>query len=239
MPEPDPIWSLVFDCGDTLLALDPPRETICGQVLRDLGHDVPAAHVGQAYCTVTAHLPALASQLQTAEARRAYYRRFNYSLALALGLEAGWENFAEALTDAFNAHRRWTPQPGAIEALERLHRKYPCFVLANWDPGLDALLATAGLAGYFRRIVCSADLGAEKPNPDCFRGFLELAGLSAEKTVYVGNDYEADVVGSRSVGLHPILLDAARQYGPHVDCDYVTSWSELELAIDALSPVRG
>ena len=47
------------------------------------------------------------------------------------------------------------------------------------------------------------------------------------RALYVGNDYEPDVFGSRACGFTPILLDQAGRYTDAVDCVRLTHFDEL------------
>jgi putative hydrolase of the HAD superfamily len=50
-------------------------------------------------------------------------------------------------------------------------------------------------------------VGVEKPDSRIFELALQKLGLPAERCVYVGDNYDRDVVGARRAGLVPILID--------------------------------
>jgi FMN phosphatase YigB (HAD superfamily) len=128
---------------------------------------------------------------------------------------------------AVAARRSWQTINGAAEALRRLSECYTLHVLANWDKGLEQLLEATGLRASFTAVWSSEQLGAEKPESEAFSRFLTHTRLDARQVVYVGNDYEPDVHGSRRAGLTPVLLDHAGRYGESVDCRRVTSFDGL------------
>jgi putative hydrolase of the HAD superfamily len=53
----------------------------------------------------------------------------------------------------------------------------------------------------------SAYAGCNKPHPGIFFQALVQMGLSAGRTLYVGDSYAHDVVGARNAGLDVVLLD--------------------------------
>jgi putative hydrolase of the HAD superfamily len=55
---------------------------------------------------------------------------------------------------------------------------------------------------------------------------LARAGVRAEETIYVGDSYLADVLGSRGAGLHPVLIDREGK-APKVDARVIRSLLEL------------
>lgn len=226
------IDTIVFDCGDTLLALDPPREVICRDALAELGIEAGLADVALAYRMVDFGYKQRSSELRTEEDRVDFYHEFNRRLCHALGIESRYGEVHEALTAAFSRRRRWTPVPGTEDALERLAGRFSLYVLANWADTLDELLVKTGLRRHFDGVYASAELGAEKPDPRIFDAFARRSGRTPERCLYVGNEYTADVVGSRARGFTPLLLDHAAHYGPRVDAPYAASWP------DALAVIR-
>lgn len=104
------------------------------------------------------------------------------------------------------------PFPETRETLEKLNaRSVPCAVLSNWDFKLSQHLAEADLLRYFKFVISSAEVGAAKPAPQTFARALEKAReyspeLRAADCLYVGDDYENDVVGARDCGMKPLFL---------------------------------
>jgi putative hydrolase of the HAD superfamily len=99
-------------------------------------------------------------------------------------------------------------------------------VVSNWDPTLPTLLAELGLAEFFNFILPSAEVGVEKPDRRIFRLALQRLGLKSQEVVHIGDQYEADVVGARAVGIMPILLDRKGKVR-HQDVICIGSLAEL------------
>lgn len=56
------------------------------------------------------------------------------------------------------------------------------------------------------KIYLSSDIGAAKPSKTFFDYMLNKEELSAEECLFVGNDYIADIEGSRNVGMESIYI---------------------------------
>ena len=82
------------------------------------------------------------------------------------------------------------------------------------------------------RRIASAAVATAKPHPDIFRYALDRAGLRADEVLYVGDSYVADVLGARSVGIAPVLIDREGK-APNVDCAVVRSLGEVLELVDA------
>ncbi len=219
--------TVVFDCGDTLLTLAPPREELCQQALQRLEIYVPYDTIALAYRMVDFRLTQKSSRLKSVEEKRAFHLAYNSMVAEALGLESRTEEVDRTLFEVFSERRHWQPFPGTFEALEDLRLRHELFVLANWDTNLVSLLEKTKLAPFFSGIFSSAELGAEKPDPAAFAEFAKRSGVVPQEATYIGNEYRADIAGSRAAGFRPILFDRANHYGSHVDCEIVTDWKEL------------
>lgn len=62
------------------------------------------------------------------------------------------------------------------------------------------------LEGLISAAISSADHGYLKPHPSIFEAALQLAGVSAEQSVMVGDSYSHDIEGARSVGMRGVLV---------------------------------
>lgn len=68
-------------------------------------------------------------------------------------------------------------------------------------------LEEVSLSKYFDGILLSSDAGVKKPSEKFFNKLIEKYSLERTQTVYTGNDFDADVVGSKSAGLYSAYID--------------------------------
>jgi putative hydrolase of the HAD superfamily len=74
-------------------------------------------------------------------------------------------------------------------------------VCSNWDWDLDDHLRSTGLARLIDDRVSSAWVGSRKPHPLIYQRALELGGADPDRTVFVGDSWDADVEGPRRLGM--------------------------------------
>lgn len=67
-------------------------------------------------------------------------------------------------------------------------------------------LQKSGLKDYFDIIVCSEDVGKNKPSPAIFHHSMSHAKAKPEDSVMIGDDFEVDILGALSVGMQGVLL---------------------------------
>ncbi len=99
---------------------------------------------------------------------------------------------------------------GALDALAALCVRACC--VSNSDGRAELHLDTFGVRDGLEFVVDSQLEGVEKPDPRIFRIALDRLGLPAAKTVYVGDIRCVDEAGSRSAGMHFVLVDPFGDY---------------------------
>ena len=52
----------------------------------------------------------------------------------------------------------------------------------------------------------SSDFGKKKPAPEFFKHIIDKYSLVPEKTVYIGNDFKADILGAKAVNLNTAYI---------------------------------
>ncbi len=223
--------TIVFDCADTLLRLDPPREAIFLAAAEDLGLRFDLAAVARAYALVDFAGRMEAWETGRMEPRAVVRERGNHRLCAALGVESRAAELHPRLLERFAAARTWVPFDDATLCLRTLAPRFGLHVLANWHGDLSTLLERRGLRSFFTSVHTSEELGTEKPSAACFAAFAERAGIDPASAVYVGNEYLADVVGSRAAGFRPCLVDRADAWA-HADCPRIRSLAELPSLLD-------
>ncbi len=88
-----------------------------------------------------------------------------------------------------------------------------------------------GLLEYFDFAYVAAEVDAWKPDPRIFDRALEITGSSPQRTIYIGDNYFADVLGAKNAGLQAVLLDPNGTFTePNFlqDCTVICSIQELD-----------
>lgn len=218
--------AIAFDCADTLLRMEPSRAELFRDIAATAGLVLPLQDVERAYEIVDFAIKMKSSTLRSQDARLDFYHSVNSALCNVLGIQRFLPTLHPRLVAEFGRRRQWHPFPDAGDALRELAARVPLYVLANWDSDLPTVLRNTGLDGFFSEALSSQMLGHEKPERACFEAFLSRTSLDPSTTVYVGNEYIADVVGARDCGLTPLLVDRDGKMR-FADCARVSSLAEL------------
>ncbi len=103
-------------------------------------------------------------------------------------------------TDAFVEAIAFRPLPGVVDAVATLRAHgLALAVVSNWDCSLPGHLDRAGIR--VDAVVTCAEARAAKPDPAIFRTALARLGVTAGRTLHVGDQLE-DEAGALAAGLH-------------------------------------
>ncbi|MFM7310202.1 MAG: YjjG family noncanonical pyrimidine nucleotidase [Flavobacteriales bacterium] len=102
-------------------------------------------------------------------------------------------------------------QPHAMEGAHRLldHCKgrYRMHIITNGFSEVQGIkMAAAQLDGYFEKIIFSESCGIKKPHKGIFEHAFQCTGATAETSLMIGDDWDADIIGARGVGMDQAFL---------------------------------
>ena len=108
---------------------------------------------------------------------------------------------------------------------------YSVNILSNGFKHVQAQkLTSAGVIHLFNRIILSDDCGITKPLPGIFEYALRECNATADTSVMIGDNYEADVCGAHSAGWRTIFFN--KDNTPAENCTnadiIVASLSEIQ-----------
>jgi HAD superfamily hydrolase (TIGR01549 family) len=148
----------------------------------------------------------------------------------ALGVS---KKIAEELAPKVSAYMGefYTPKSIVPEDAQRVlpqlkEQGYILAVISNRDKSFQEELDSHGLSEYFHFSLAGGEVDSYKPEPGIFQHALKRVDVRAEETIYVGDNYYADVIGSRRAGLRPVLYDPGDLF-PDADCETIRSFDEL------------
>jgi putative hydrolase of the HAD superfamily len=225
---------IFLDAGETLFRVTAPSAEY-GAVLAELGYLLSHERMLAAFERARSeglsadHVGPPPDHAIHGEAARARRERFVAALVRAIGVRPEHERMARAILEESFVGRTffslYPEVPGVLEELRR--RGYRLAIISNWEPRLELLCRSHGLASSFEFVLASEAEGFAKPGPHLFRRALELSRATPQRAVHVGDSYEHDVLGARAVGLEAILLDRGGYYSAGLWRPTIRSLAEL------------
>lgn len=234
--QPQAIRTVFFDAGFTLLTPNTSTPEICQRVCQRLN----------------LHIRLEAMQERMTEAQDYYLRhmrlnRHTWSSEPAIAEfwsgyymnilrpfveehdEQRLYQFARAINEEFEKHTSWRIYDDVLPTLKALRQHgYTLGIISDWGIALGPILRGLKLTRYFDCLLISAVTRYAKPSPALYELALQRANAIGDYTLHIGDSYIYDVLGARSVGITPVLLDRGGRLAPeNVDCLLVHSLYEM------------
>ncbi len=234
MPSPNGIRAIFYDLDGTLRANIPLGRDAFAQQAAALGLKTSPEAIRRAAIwehRYFAESPELISDRETFhDDSRAFW--LNYCSRQLQALGATPEQ-ARELAPQLNAYmsEHFRPQDIIFEDVHETLRTlresgYFLGIMSNRFEPYNDYLDERGLSGLFDLVVYAGQAGIRKPNPEVFHFMLNKAGLSPSESMYVGDNYFADVLGARRAGMLPVLFDP-QQIFESPDCPVITEHAQL------------
>jgi HAD superfamily hydrolase (TIGR01549 family) len=233
-PPANGVTTVLFDFDGTLVFHEPDSfdviSTFCAEIGQPL--DPEAERQGRRIRHKYFVDPEIRVQLEGLP-RGGFWYHSNRHMLASLGIEGDLDRLAAEISARIQGLElvHHCPEVGCQTLTELSGRGYRLGLITNRDnlEHFSAVLDAVDLQAYFDMILASGEVGIRKPDPGIFDVALERIGAQAEESIYVGDNYWADVLGAQSAGVTPVLLDP-RGLFPEARClvleriDDLLSW---------------
>lgn len=116
----------------------------------------------------------------------------------------------------------------AKELLDYLNGRYTMHIITNGFAEIQAVkMDSSEIAHYFTHVVTSENANAKKPNPLVFQYAMEISGTHASESLMIGDNYEADILGAKGVGLDTVFYNPQGQLVNDPPTYDIRHWKEL------------
>lgn len=96
----------------------------------------------------------------------------------------------------------------AIDILNYLNVKYKLHIITNGFKEIQyKKLMLSNINHYFDTITNSEQVGVKKPNPKIFNYAIEAANTHPDRSIMIGDNYEADIMGAYNIGMDVIFFN--------------------------------
>jgi len=224
------IKAVFFDWLNTIARAEPDRHELWCQVLPEFSiKPLPEKLIRGIYAAET-QLPRGAPYRWRESEDPDVFVRYQEIILAELGFTLHRDTVLQMVKRISQVARRVTyvPYDDVLPTLKDLKKRgLTLGLITNMYKDADIILRKLGLDRYLDFIVTAQEVGADKPAPPVFLAALERAGVDASEAVYVGDQYETDVVGARGVGINPIFIDRYDLIPEVSDCPRIHSLTEL------------
>jgi putative hydrolase of the HAD superfamily len=125
---------------------------------------------------------------------------------------------------------------GVSGLLERLAERYTLALVTNTHSAdlIRKHLQNMKVAHTFSAVVTSVEHGKRKPAASIFEEALNVTGGRSDRSIYIGDSFEADYVGAAGVNMRCLLIDPQRMHNVSEEdrLDSVLALSRMKDGLD-------
>jgi len=226
------IKAVCFDLFNTLAYFDPPRDEFYARFAKERDVKITPAAIAEALPAADQYWRQenFKSPIRERPDSEKYAVYAEYALRILKNAESpvAPDVALQILGKAFSIGYKFVAFSDAVPALRAVkQRNLTAGVISNVGQEIDSYLIEMGFAPYLDFKVTSFEVGYDKPHPQIFQQALERAGVKADEILYIGDQYDQDVVGARRAGMYPILIERNDSREKR-DCPVIRSLVDIE-----------
>jgi REG-2-like HAD superfamily hydrolase len=100
-------------------------------------------------------------------------------------------------------------------------------LISNVAKDIQKTFNDLGLQPYLDYYVTSLEVGYDKPQPEIVQAALQKARVKSDEALYIGDQYELDIVGARGVGIKAVLIDRNNWFPEITDCPRIQTLNKI------------
>ncbi len=226
------IQAVFFDLYQTLVHYQPSQEELEADALKNLGISATATALRHPMLTANEFIYQQIAKRPLSQRSReetmALYSEYQRIVLKEAGITADEKIVLRLLGMMQQAKMDLILFDDVMPALNDLKkRNLKLGLISNIEQNMTVTLEKLGLSAKLENVVTSQDAGFTKPQPEIFRYALKKSGVKPAEAVYVGDQYQVDIIGAKGAGMQGILLDRDDYYQEKLDCPKIKSLKKL------------
>jgi putative hydrolase of the HAD superfamily len=206
------IKAVFFDLYQTLIHYKPPREEHLARIMNNFGIKVTAEALLRPITVADEFIYKEHSRLpiskRSDDEKKALFVQYQTILLKEAGIEPTKKLIGNNIARMQQIKFSRVLFDDVLPSLKRLRQKGLILgLISNVDSDITPLLDKLELSLLLDVVVTSQDSGYNKPQPEIFNAAARQSGVKAPESMYVGDQYQIDVIGAEKAGMQGVLLD--------------------------------
>jgi len=206
------IKGIFFDLFNTLITYDPPREETQVNLLKKHGISItkkaisPAIKAGDEYFYSENSRSLIKDR--SPEEQKAFWYEYEERILRQAGVEPEPALLGDVLKGLSEVKYQMVPFWDVLPVLESLDNDdYKLGIISNIDRDIRPMCEEMGFSPFLDIILTSQQTGLYKPSPEIFKLACEKTGVGLKQALYVGDQYQIDIIGAEKAGMTGVLVD--------------------------------
>lgn len=226
------IKAVFFDFYNTLATYHPPREELYVNICSELGITVEAKALFSSFAAADIFYRNENSRSpidrKTPEEKINFYIEYATRILGGAGVEISRDMALQILAKISEQKWEFKTYDDTLATLKDLeNRGLILGLISNVVQDMESTYTELGLQPYLDFRVTSAEVGCDKPQPEIFQAALKKAQVKPEEVIFIGDQYDIDIVGARGVGMKALLIDRNNYFPEITDCPRIRSLTEI------------
>jgi putative hydrolase of the HAD superfamily len=226
------IKAVFFDLYHTLVRYEPPQEELLAKALKDFGIDMSPEVFRRPLVTaeefIYQEIARRPLSQRSQEEKMKLYAQYQGIVLKEAGIEADDKLVLGLLGKMQQFKMNLVLFDDVAPALTELKNRGQILgLISNVEQDMTDTFNKLALTSWLDIIVTSQDAGSNKPHPEIFQAALRQAGIQPPEALYVGDQYQVDVLGANGAGMKGILLDRTGHHEEITDCPKIQTLTEL------------
>jgi putative hydrolase of the HAD superfamily len=227
------IKAVFFDLYNTLVRYDPPREETLSAVLIRSGISRSARELRRPMVAGDEYFYAEGSHKgmsqRTEEEKQALWAKYQVIVLKEALIEPKPELIKAILADMQKTKYELVLYDDVLPAFTSLQAQGMALgLISNIDKDVTPLMDKLGITHWLKVIMTSQEAGVSKPHPGIFHEAVKRAGVANHEVLFVGDQYQIDVMGARGAGLKGLLLDRGGFFDEITSAEKIQNLNEVE-----------
>ena len=226
------IKAVFFDFYHTLVTYEPPQEELEAEALKELGVSVSPEVLRRPIVAADEFIYNEIARRQLSnrsqEEKMALYIKYQETVLREAGIKYDQKLVLGLLGKMQQTKMNLALFDDVAPALTDLKsRGIILGIISNVEQDMTETLTRLGLPSWLEIVVTSQDAGFNKPRPEIFQEALRQASVPPLEAIYIGDQYQVDVIGANGAGMKGILIDRNDYYRDITDCLKISSLGEV------------
>jgi len=226
------IKAVLFDFYNTLASYYPPREDVYINACRELSINVEAKALYSSLATADIFYRNENSRSpidkKSLEEQINFYIEYITRIISGVGAEVGRDAALQILAKIKEYKWEFKVYDDALPTLKAFKKRGLIQgLISNVAQDMEDTYTKLGLQPYLNFKVTSAEVGYDKPRPEIFLAALKKAAVKPDEALYVGDQYQIDIIGARGVGIEALLIDRNDYFPEITDCPRIHDLAQI------------
>ena len=226
------IKAVFFDFFNTLAGYEPSREAIYEQTCGDLGITIIAKDIYntlvQADLFMRDEEARIPIERRSPDEQRAFYTQYINMAFSGCNVQVDSNTAVKIFTELQKRPWQFQVFKDVFPTLQELKsRGLVLGLISNVGKDMSDTYEKLGLTEYLDSCTNSLETGYDKPQKEIFLKATEKCAVAPEESIFVGDQYDIDIVGARNSNMLPLLIDRNNWFAEITDCNRIQSLNEI------------